>query len=520
METAVRHFAGYRKLDIRNVRFCHGHIMKPIESIFILGGGSAGLIAALTFRKLMPEISIELARSHEIGVIGVGEGTTAVFPDHFFKVLGIPKEEFYRETTPTWKQGIKLLWGPRDHFIYTFDFQYDQQRPGMPLANGFYADDDCSLLDLPAALMDGDKAFATGPLGRPLISGQYAFHIENEKLVAYLEKVAAASGVTMHDDTFEHAVHEGGEVKELVFASGARRSADLIVDASGFRAELIGKTLGVPFRDFSNTLFCDRAVIAGWQRTDEPLHAYTTAETMDAGWCWQIEHEHWINRGYVYSSSFISDEDAMREFLAKNPKISNEPRMLKFRSGRRERNWEGNVLAVGNSSGFVEPLEATALAQLIYEVRWFIEKLRMTGRKPDEAVKKDYNTIISRTWDEIRDFLAYHYKFNTRLDTPFWKHCRENTSLGDFEGFHQAYLELGPSPETIKSLPYRPNIFGIEGFLTMLVGMKVPHRKQHQPAPAEQQQWERHQRAMRAKVAASADSKQVLAAIRSDHWKW
>ena len=494
--------------------------MKPIGSILVLGGGSAGLIAALTIRRMMPGISIELARSHEIGVIGVGEGTTAVFPEHFFKVLGIPKEDFYRETSPTWKQGIKFIWGPRDHFFYTFDFQYDQQRAGMPMANGFYAGEDCSLLDLPAALMHGGKAFATGPLGRPLIAGQYAFHIENENLVRYLEKVAAANGVMMHDDTLEHAVREGDDVKELVFKSGARRTADLIIDASGFRAELIGKTLGEPFRDFSSALFCDRAVIGGWTRTDEPLHAYTTAETMDAGWCWQIEHENWINRGYVYSSAFISDEDALKEFLTKNPKVSNKPRLVPFRSGRYERSWVGNVLAVGNSSGFVEPLEATALAQLIFEVRWFIEKLRVTNNQPDEAAKADYNLIIGRAWDEIRDFLAFHYKFNTRLDTPFWKHAREKTSLGDFENFYQAYRKLGPSPKTIEALPYKPNIYGIEGYLAMLVGMQVPHEKPHEPSAAEKQTWERHQRAMRTKVAAGADSKQALAAIRADGWKW
>ena len=241
---------------------------------------------------------------------------------------------------------------------------------------------------------------------------------------------------------------------------------------------------------------------------------------MDAGWCWQIEHEHWINRGYVYSSAFISDEDALAEFYRKNPKVSNGQRRVSFRSGRHEQSWVGNVLAVGNASGFVEPLEATALAQLIYEVRWFIEKLRMSKRMPDDTAKEDYNETVGRAWDEIRDFLAYHYKFNTRLDTPFWRHCREKTSLGDFEDFYQAYRKLGPSPETIQALPYKPNIFGIEGYLAMLVGMRVPHERPHIPSDTEKQTWERHERAMRTRVAAGVDSKQALAAIRSEHWQW
>ncbi len=494
--------------------------MSSIDSILILGGGSAGLITALTIRRMLPGISVDLVRSREIGVIGVGEGTTAVFPEHFFDILGIPKEDFYRETNPTWKQGIKFLWRPRDHFFYTFDFQFDQQRPGMIKANGFYANEDCSMLNLASALIGNGKAFAKSPLGKPLINGHYAFHIENHTLVTYLEKVAHRDGVTIHEDTFERAAHDGDRISGLVFKSGVTRAADLYIDASGFRAELISGTLGIDFKPFTDVLFCDKAVIGGWTRTDEPLHAYTTAETMDSGWCWQIEHEHWINRGYVYSSKFISDEDALNEFLTKNPKVSNKPRVVPFKSGRYDRSWVGNVLAIGNASGFVEPLEATALGQLIYEVRWFVELLERARRCPEEATRVEYNLIIGRAWDEMRDFLAYHYKFNTRLDTEFWRHAREHTSLGDFEAFYQAYRKLGPSPETMKHLPHIPNIYGIEGYLAMLVGMQVPHEAPHAITDAERHHWERHQRNMNAQANAGMDSFQTLAAIRGPHWRW
>jgi tryptophan halogenase len=218
--------------------------------------------------------------------------------------------------------------------------------------------------------------------------------------------------------------------------------------------------------------------------------------------------------------AYLSDEEALAEFLTKNPKVSNQPRVVPFRSGRYERSWVGTVVAVGNASGFVEPLEATALAQLIYEARWLVEKLRGCHGKPDDATRDDYNLIIGRAWDEIRDFLAFHYKFNTRLDTPFWKHCREHTSLGDFESVYQAYRRLGPSPEVVRALPHRPNVYGIEGYLAMLVGMKVPHEKPHIPTAAERETWERHQRAMRVKMAAAVSSEQLLAAIRSPHWQW
>jgi tryptophan halogenase len=148
-----------------------------IRSVLVLGGGSAGLLAALTLKRLHPGLEVSLVYSTEIGVIGVGEGTTAVFPGHLFDTLGISKEEFYREAQPTWKQGIRFLWGPRDEFFYDFEFQYDRQFEGLPKATGYYAGEDCRDLSQAGALIGRDKAFTTGPLGKPLIKGQYAFHI-------------------------------------------------------------------------------------------------------------------------------------------------------------------------------------------------------------------------------------------------------------------------------------------------------------------------------------------------------
>ena len=492
-----------------------------IRSVLVLGGGSAGLLTALTLKRMQPALSVTLVYSSEIGTIGVGEGTTAVFPAHLFQTLGISKEEFYREAQPTWKQGICFQWGPRSEFFYDFEFQYDRQFEGLPKPTGYYANQDCRSLSQAAALMERDKAFTTGPLGKPLIKGQYAFHIENEHLVRCLESITRRSGVEMVDDTLERAEMAGGEVAALHFTSGERRTADLYVDASGFRAELIGKALEEPFQSFAGSLFCDRAVIAGWERTDEPIHPYTTAETMDHGWCWQIEHETFINRGYVYSSDFVSDDDARAEFLAKNPKITAEPRIVNFRSGRYARNWVGNVVAVGNASGFVEPLEATALAQTIYEARWLAESLRLTGCRPDEAMRASYNRIVGIAWDEIRDFLAFHYKFNTRRATPFWEHCRKETSLGNYEGLYQLYSEVGPSPSLlVQALPGRPNIYGVEGFLAMLVGMQVPYERRHLMAAGELELFERHRGKIADATKGGVTVRQALDAIRKPEWQW
>ncbi len=492
-----------------------------IRRVLVLGGGSSGLLAALTLKKLHSALEVQVMRSSETGLIGTGEGTTALFPGHLFETLGISKEEFYREVRPTWKQGTRFLWGPREEFHNDFEIQYDRQFPGLPKPTGYYAAEDCNDLSQATALMNRQKAFATGPLGKPLIKGQYAFHVENHRLVEFLESIARRHGVVITDDTLDHVETAGGQVAALHFKNGGRLTADLYVDASGIRAELIGKALGEPFQSFSGSLFCDRAVIGGWERSDEPIEPFTTVETMNHGWCWQIEHETSIDRGYVYSSKFASDDEALAEFFAKNPKITTKPRVVKFRSGRHERSWVGNVVAVGNSSGFVEPLEATALAQTIYEGRWLAESLRVTGCRPDETNVTYYNRVIGTAWDEIRDFLAFHYKFNSRLDTPFWQHCREATSLGNYEDLYQLYREIGPSPVLLfQTLPERPNLYGVEGFLAMLVGMQVPFDRPHLASPQELELFDRHRTQLASAAKNGVTVRQALDAIRKPSWQW
>ena len=492
-----------------------------IRRVLVLGGGSSGLLTALTLKRLMPALDVTLVRSTEIDVLDLGDGATAVFPAHLFTTLGIPKEEFYREAQPTWRQGNRFLWGPREDFFYDYEFQYDQQFQGTRKATGFYAAGDCRDLSQASALMGQQKAFTTGPLNRPVIKGQYGFHIEKKRLISCLESFAAQCGVTIEDDTLDRAEVAGGQVTALHFKNSGSRSADLYIDASGFRAELIGKALNEPFTSFAGSLPCDRAMIAGWERTDEPILPYTTTETMDHGWCWQSEHENQITRGYVYGSDFVSDDEAKAELLAKNPQITSEPRVVKFRSGRYGRSWVGNVVAVGNASGFVEPLESTALAQTIYEARWLVESLHLTGGSPDESMKASYNRIIAIAWDELRDFLAFHYKFNTRLSTPFWTHCRNETSLGNYEELHRLYREIGPSPALlIHAVPNRPNVYGVEGFIAMLVGMQVPYERVHLAAPEERDAFDRHRQKLANAAKGGVSVREALDAIRKPGWQW
>ena len=354
--------------------------------------------------------------------------------------------------------------------------------------------------------------------GWPQFHSAYAFHIENTRLVDYLSALCNEVDVTTLEGTVDRVERGEEGVAALHLRDGRTVRADLFIDASGFRSELLGTALEEPFISFNDALFCDRAIIGGWPRTNEPILPYTTAETMPSGWCWQIEHENFINRGYVFSSHFLSDDQARAEFLSANPKVATEPRVVRFRTGRYERNWVGNVVAIGNANGFVEPLEATAIAVIIYAVEALVEMLREEHTTP--SLRAIYNQLIADIWTETRDFLALHYRFNERLKTPFWNLCRAETPLRTVEPIVEFYRENGPSMLARHLLGHHDNIFGLEGHLAMLVGQAVPHCAKHAPPAAERALWEQHS----ADISSEADSAltvaETLARIRHPAWRW
>jgi tryptophan halogenase len=492
-----------------------------IQNILVLGAGSAGLIAAISLKRKIPQVAVRVVRSPDIGVIGVGEGTTPNFPRHLFDYLNISRKHFYAMAQPTWKLGIKFLWGPRDHFEYGFAQQLDSHWSDLPRPNGYYCDEEFSNSDLTTALMAQGKVFARQPDGGgPDIQPWHGFHIENKKLVDVLELVARSVGVEFTDARVSGAKRGPQGISAVVLEDGRELTADFFIDSSGFRSELLGRALEEPFISYDKSLFCDRAVVGGWERTFEPILPYTTAETMDAGWAWQIEHEHFINRGYVFSSQFTSDDDARAEFTRKNPKAAKDGRVVKFRSGRYRRGWVDNVIGIGNACGFVEPLEATALMVVCSQCETFIDFLLHTGLSPTPTMRNLYNDMTAGVWDEIRDFLALHYKANTRLDTPFWRHCREQTDVSGIAHLLEFYNENGPTGFGRHLLRATGTNFGIEGFLVMLVGNRVPYQGRHNPTDAERQTWNRYRAAFASQAQAGMDIKEALAYIRQSGWRW
>ncbi|MES2707746.1 MAG: FAD-dependent oxidoreductase [Verrucomicrobiota bacterium] len=461
-----------------------------IKEVVVLGGGSAGLITALTLKMRVPELQVRVVHSVELGVIGVGEGTTAAFPRHFFEYLKMDPAGFYRGAEPIWKMGIYFEWGPYPQgFYYSFQHEYKNRWPEMSRNTGFYCTEETKWTGMASACMAHNKVFPRKPDGSAHFHKGHAFHIENVKLISWLGAECRKLGVEFTEGKVGAVERHATGVEALVLETGERVTGDLFVDASGFRSELLGKAMEEEYISYGKSLFCDRAVTAGWPRGPEEIKPYTVAETMDAGWCWQIDHEHWTNRGYVYSSRFISDEDALAEFRRKNPRIANEPWVVRFRSGRYKRHWVGNVVGVGNAVGFVEPLEATALQMICLESSTLADSLKDSLLEPTPSIIDLYNRYNSGQWDDIRDFLSIHYAFNRRLNTPFWKACRAETDIAGAAEIVRFYRENGPSLVADAVLFSPNNSFGLEGYLALLVGQGVPHGKPWNPPPAEAKLW-------------------------------
>jgi tryptophan halogenase len=489
-----------------------------IRNVIVLGGGSAGFIAAITLKHRLPQLQITVIRSKEIGIIGVGESTTIPLVNHLHDYLRMDLTEFYRMVHPTFKLAIRFLWGKRTHFDFGLNYQLDLRYQGLSKPVGYYSADTLDFGRL-SVLMTRNKVFLRLPDGRPAYNRDPAYHLENVPFVNYLERYAERQGVEIRDDTVVNVPQNADGIAGLALASGVTLTADLYVDCSGFRSLLLGQTLGEPFISFKRSLFNDRAVIGPWVRTDEPIKPYTTAETMNAGWCWQIEHEDRVDRGYVYSSDFISDDEAEREFRERNPKATTT-RIVKFVSGRRERSWVKNVVAIGNASSFVEPLESTAVGVLCLDSFALAESLADSDVVVRPTQIQLYNKRAALTVDLVRRFLAVHYKFNERLNTPFWRACRADVDLFGAEEYVEFYKENGPSTLWRQMILDGRDPFGFEGYLSMMIGMDVPYRRTFNPPEHEKWTWAALYRRWLEEAERALTVEETLRWIHSPGWQW
>lgn len=406
--------------------------MKPIKKIVIVGGGTSGWVAAsiLSHEFRRDVLEIELVESEEIGTIGVGESTIPPFVG-LIKNLGIDERHFVQSVHATFKLGIEFPDWTNVGDSYFHPFGSIGVRFGI---HEFYQawlkakskGHESELQDFaPCSVMAKGKRFFLPQEAQktPIGGASYAMHVDASLVAKYLRRYAEERGVK-RTEGFVNEVRqkEDGGIDSLVLKSGEEIHGDFFIDCTGFYSLLIEKTLGSKYEDWLNYLPCDKAVAVQTENTGEAI-PYTISTARDSGWSWRIPLQHRTGNGYVYSSKFCSDEEATESLLGfVDGKLLTDPVVIPFRAGVRESIWRKNCLSIGLSSGFIEPLEATAIHMV---VRGIDLLLRFFPDQECEPVLIDeYNRRMRMDYEEVRDFIVLHYCLTQREDTPFWRHCK------------------------------------------------------------------------------------------------
>lgn len=488
---------------------------QAIRRIGVVGGGTAGYLTALALKTRRPWLDVTLVESPHIPIIGVGEATVPYMTLFLHHYLGIDPDELYQAVQPTWKLGIKFDWGPHpEGFMGPFDWSADS----VGLIGAIEKTGNINGSTLGSAMMMADRAPVYQIDARPVSLMKYlpfAYHLDNAMFVSFLTTLAARRGIRHIKATLADVVLSGDEwIDHLRTTDGQLLHFDLYVDCTGFRSRLLGQALGTPFRAFSSSLFTDSAVTGN---TDHGGHLvpYTQATTMNAGWCWRIPTRESDHRGYVYSSAFISDDEAANELIERYPGIS-ETRLVKFRTGRYEKIWRGNTIAVGNSSGFVEPLESTGLVMIAATAHTLVQMLPASWAHPQ--VREAVNVGLSQQWDAIRWLLSIHYRFNTRLDTAFWKEVCSTADISGFAPLLEVYAGGAPLSRRnplAQDLLNRvaPSFFGLFGIDYLLLGQQVATRLLPMDEPP--QRWRARQRAAEGLVRNASPQRDALTAFEA-----
>ncbi|MGN6376077.1 MAG: tryptophan halogenase family protein [Sphingomonas sp.] len=400
----------------------------PIRRIVILGGGSAGwMAAALLARLLDRSYSITLVESEAIGTVGVGEATIPPIKQ-FNALLGLDESEFLRATRGTFKLGIGFDgWGRADS-RYFHGFGPIGQNLGWLRCHQYWLRQRAAGAALPiddyvmtsTAAAAGRFAKPSGGGRSPLNDITYAYQFDAARYAALLRRFAEARQVERVEGRVEEVVlhPESGRIEALALASGARIEGDFFLDCSGFRALLIQEALRSGWEDWSRWLPCDRAIALATEALD-PLPPSTLSIAHAAGWQWRIPLQHRTGNGIVYTSAAMSDEEAHAHLLRHAAGAATaEPRPLRFRTGRRNAAWVGNCVAIGLSAGFLEPLESTSLHFVQTALLRLIALFPDGGFDPAAIAEYNRQTVIEA--EHARDFLIAHYKLNAREET-FWR---------------------------------------------------------------------------------------------------
>ena len=406
-----------------------------IENIIIIGGGTAGWMAAAALSRLISgrKVAITLIESEAIGTVGVGEATIPPFVE-FNQLLEVEERDMLAAAQGTFKLGIQFVnWGKQgDSYIHPFG-AYGYQMGGVSFHHVWHrikaAGDKRPIQVFNVETMAayyGKFARSADIKRDDLPPVNYAYHIDAGRYAAFLRKYAETRGVVRQEGKVEDVALDGetGFVTSVTLDSGAKIEGDLFIDCSGFRGLLIEQALKTGYEDWTHWLPCNRAVALPCNREDgSPPLPYTRATAHSAGWQWQVPLQHRNGNGHVYTSEHMGDDEA-HDILVRGlaGKPTADPNFLRFVTGRRKKFWNGNVVALGLAAGFMEPLESTSIHLVNSGISKLLAVLSLDGINQTQA--DVFNRLTIKEYERIRDFLILHYNAATRDDSEFWNYCR------------------------------------------------------------------------------------------------
>ena len=407
---------------------------QPVRKVTIVGGGTAGWSTAAVLSQWLSQVEITLVESDEIGIVGVGEATIPHIRN-LLALAGIDPLKMISASKATFKLGIQFVdWGaPGESYIHGFgkigrDMLWLHPHQLWLAAQARTPDQvkhfDHYSLNCVACLKNRfafpDKRNASSPLA----DVDYAYHFDASLLARFMRSESEARGVRRIEGRIVDVIQNGetGFVERVRLTDGREVGGDLFVDCSGMRALLIGDALGHGYVDWDQWLLCNRALAVPCASV-EPVTPYTRCTARNGGWQWRIPLQHRIGNGYVYASELLSDEEAAETLLANlDGEAMSEPRPVRFRPGRRMKSWDKNVVAIGLSSGFLEPLESTSIHLIQTGIH------RLLAMFPAESFSaadiEEYNLQARTEYEDVRDFIIAHYKVTRRTGDPFWDHVR------------------------------------------------------------------------------------------------
>ena len=399
---------------------------KKIHKVVIAGGGTAGWMAAASLAKLLGKtLDITLVESDVIGTVGVGEATIPTLLT-LHELLKVKEQDFLTAVQGTFKLGISFEnWRALDHdYIHSFGwtgkdcwaagfqhFWLKGRQLGISEEFGEYCKE---------WLAAKHNRFAVLP-NQGL---NYAYHIDASLYAKFLRKIAEEHGAVRQEGKIRHVDqdHESGFITALELESGQRIEGDLFIDCTGFRGLLIEQTLNVGYEDWTHWLPSNSAVAVQTEAVGPPI-PYTRAIARESGWQWRIPLQHRVGNGVVFSSKHWSDDEATDKLLNNiEGKTLTDPRVIRFKTGQRRKHWHLNCVAMGLSSGFIEPLESTSIHLIQRSIIRLMQMFPYDGvRKPDVD---EFNNQMNFEIENVRDFIVLHYHVTERTDTPFWRQCR------------------------------------------------------------------------------------------------